>query len=82
MIFPRVERREEAVHTANVLRERGLNVELYHAPTKLAQQLRYASRKGIPHVWFPPFEEGGKHEVKNMASEKQEVADPAAWSPT
>ncbi len=82
VIFPRVERREEAVHTANVLRERGLNVELYHAPTKLAQQLRYASRKGIPYVWFPPFEEGGKHEVKNMASEKQEVADPAAWSPT
>ena len=82
VIFPRAERREEAVHTANVLRERGLNVELYHAPTKLAQQLRYASRKGIPYVWFPPFEVGGVHEVRNMASEKQEVADPAAWSPT
>ena len=82
VIFPRAEQREEALRTANVLRERGLNVELYHAPTRLAQQLRYASRKGIPYVWFPPFEEGGVHEVKNMASEKQEVADPAAWSPT
>lgn len=82
VILLRAERREEAVHTANVLRERGLNVELYHAPTKLAQQLRYASRKGIPYVWFPPFEEGGVHEVKHMASEEQEVADPAAWSPT
>jgi len=82
VIFPRAERREEAIRTANTLRERGLNVELYHAPAKLAQQLRYASRKGIPYVWFPPFEEGGMHEVKHMASEKQEVADPAAWSPT
>ncbi len=82
VIFPRAEQREEAVRTAALLRERGLNVELYHAPTKLAQQLRYASRKGIPYVWFPPFEEGGVHEVKHMASEKQEVADPAAWSPT
>ena len=81
VIFPSAERREEAARTANLLRERGLNVEMYHAPTRIAQQMRYASRKGIPYVWFPPFEEGGVHEVKNMASEKQVVADPATWSP-
>ena len=68
MIFPRAEQREEAVRTAALLRERGLNVELYDAPTKLARRLlRYASRRGIPYVWFPPFEEGGVHEVKHMA---------------
>jgi histidyl-tRNA synthetase len=82
VIFPRAQLRDEAVRAANTLRERGLNVEIYHSPARLAQQLRYASRKGIPYVWFPPFEEGGVHEVKNMASEKQEVADPATWSPT
>ncbi len=82
VIFPRAERREEAARTASLLRERGLNVEMYHGPSKIAQQMRYASRKGIPYVWFPPFEEGGVHEVKDMASEKQEVADPATWSPT
>ena len=47
----------------------------------LCSQYRYASRKGIPYTWFPPFEEGGVHEVKDMASEKQVVADPATWSP-
>ncbi len=82
VIFPRAKRREEAAQTANLLRERGLNVEMYHAPTKITQQMRYASRKGIPYAWFPPFEEGGVHEVKNMATEKQVVADPATWSPT
>jgi histidyl-tRNA synthetase len=81
VLFPRAERREEAARTANLLRERGLNVELYHAPGRLAQQIRYASRKGIPYVWFPPFEEGGVHEVKDMVSEKQEVADPSLWTP-
>src|SRR6266700_3526369 len=64
----------------NRLLERGLNVEMYHGPDKIAQQMRYASRKGIPYVWFPPFENGGAHEVKDMASEKQVVADPATWS--
>ena len=82
VIFPRAERREEVALTAKLLRERGLNVEMYHTPGKLAQQMRYASRKGIPYVWFPPFEEGGVHEVKDMVSEQQVVADPASWSPT
>ena len=81
VIFPRAERREDVARTANLLRERGLNVEMYHGPDKIAQQMRYASRKGIPYVWFPPFENGGAHEVKDMASEKQVVADPATWSP-
>jgi len=81
VIFPRSERREETARTANLLRERGLNVEMYHSPGKIAQQMRYASRKGIPYVWFPPFDDGGRHEVKDLASEKQEIADPATWSP-
>src|SRR6266496_889386 len=82
VIFPRAERREETARTANLLRERGLNVEMYHSPGKIAQQMRYDSRKGIPYVWFPPFEDEGRHEVKDLASEKQEIADPAIWSPT
>src|SRR6266699_3999423 len=77
VIFPRAERREETARTANLLRERGLNVEMYHSPGKIAQRMRYASRKGIPYVWFPPFDDGGRHEVKDLASEKQEIADPA-----
>ena len=82
VIFPRAEQREEAVRTAKMLRERGFNVEMYHIPGKIAQQLRYASRKGIPYAWFPPFENGGVHEVKDMATEMQVVEDPMTWSPT
>jgi len=81
VIFPRAERREEATFTTKLLRERGLNVEMYHTPGKIAQQIRYASRKGIPYVWFPPFEKDGVHEIKDMITEKQVVANPKTWSP-
>jgi len=81
VVFPKAERRDEAIQTAKTLRERGFNVEMYHSPGKIAQQLRYASRKGIPYVWFPPFEGGGVHEVKNMSTEEQAVASPDTWKP-
>jgi len=35
--------------------------------------------KGIPYVWFSPFEDGGVHEVKDMTGEKQVVADPTTY---
>jgi histidyl-tRNA synthetase len=81
IVFPNAERRDEAIQTAKTLRERGFNVEMYHSPGKIAQQMRYASRKGIPYVWFPPFEDGGVHEVKNMSTEEQAAADPYTWKP-
>ncbi|MGI9063443.1 MAG: hypothetical protein ACR2FQ_06520 [Pseudonocardiaceae bacterium] len=55
------------------------NTELYHQADKLTKQIRYASRKGIPYVWFPPFEDGKPHEVKDMATGEQTSADPATW---
>ncbi|MDQ4031682.1 MAG: histidine--tRNA ligase [Actinomycetota bacterium] len=75
------QRRPHAVATAAQLRARGLNTELYHQPDKLAKQIRYAARKGIPFVWFPPFEDGKPHEVKDMGSGDQREADPATWQP-
>ncbi|MCZ6677756.1 MAG: ATP phosphoribosyltransferase regulatory subunit, partial [Candidatus Poribacteria bacterium] len=80
-VFPNADQREASIHTANILRQRGFNVEMYHAPGKISRQLRYASRKGIPYVWFPPFEAGGAHEVKDMSSGEQMVADPELWHP-
>lgn len=76
---PTVEHRQRAVDTGRLLRRRGLNVEVYHQADKMAKQLRYASRKGIPFVWFPPAEDAGDHEVKDMAEGVQVVADPEAW---
>ncbi|MER5382406.1 histidine--tRNA ligase [Streptomyces sp. NPDC002688] len=82
VVIPRDDRRHEAEATAAHLRQRGMNVELYHQADKVAKQVRYASRKGIPFVWFPPFEEGAAHEVKNLESGEQAAADPASWFPT
>ncbi|PSK89149.1 histidyl-tRNA synthetase [Murinocardiopsis flavida] len=77
---PSAERRGEALDTAARLRERGFNTEVYHQAAKIGKQVQYASRKGIPFVWFPPFEDGGPHEVKDLASGEQAEADPAVWT--
>jgi histidyl-tRNA synthetase len=79
VIVPSGQRRAQAIATAAELRARGLKTEVYHEPDKIAKQVRYASRKGIPFVWFPPFEDGKPHEVKDMATGTQIVADPRTW---
>ncbi|MGH3882119.1 MAG: histidine--tRNA ligase [Pseudonocardiaceae bacterium] len=79
VVVPSDQRRAHSAATAAQLRARGLNTELYHQTDKLAKQIRYASRKGIPFVWFPPREDGEHHEVKDMSSGAQSEADPATW---
>ncbi len=81
VVIPSDARRSEALATARLLRTRGFNVETYHQADKLAKQVRYASRKAIPYVWFPPFDDGRPHEVKSMAGGDQVSADPATWRP-
>ncbi|MEC9236162.1 MAG: ATP phosphoribosyltransferase regulatory subunit, partial [Pseudomonadota bacterium] len=73
MAIPSEEKRGLAQETAQALRKRGFKVELYHAPQKIKKQLSYAEKKGIPYVWFPPFEDGQSHEVKNMDGGEQSV---------
>lgn len=73
--------RNVVADAAQRLRRRGLKVEMYHEPRKLDAQLRYASRKGIPFVWFPGAE-GAEHEVKNMDAGTQGAADPDRWLPS
>ena len=70
--------REGAMETGRALRNRGFNVEVYHEPKKVGQQIRYATRKGIRYAWFPGAD---KHEVKDLASGEQTPADPATWRP-
>jgi len=67
-----------AYEAARTLRKNGVNVEMYHAPKKMGDQLKYASKKNVPYVWFV---RDGKHEVKNMTAQTQEQADPKTWSP-
>jgi histidyl-tRNA synthetase len=81
VVIPSDERRRDAVATAAKLRARGLKVETYHQADKLKKQLTYAARKGIGAVWFPPFEDGRPHEVKNMLTGDQTEADLDTWTP-
>jgi histidyl-tRNA synthetase len=81
VVVPSAERRPQALATAAALRARGLRVETYHEAAKVGNQIRYASRKLIPYVWFPPFADDKPHEVKDMASGEQSAADPASWLP-
>ncbi len=77
--LPSDENRNAAAEVAKILRDRGLNVELYHSGQKIKKQMEYAVRKGIPFVWFPPFDVGQPHEVKNMKTGTQSSADPKTW---
>ncbi len=68
---------------ANALRARGIPCEVAPSPQKFGKQIRYAERRGIPYVWFPPAERQSAegHEVKDIRTGEQVGADPAAWTP-
>ncbi len=80
VVLPREEQRGLANKTAQTLRERGFNVETFHSPAKIKNQMKYAERRAIPYVWFPPFEDGKPHEVKCMNTSEQVEADLNNWS--
>ncbi|MGH1404485.1 MAG: histidine--tRNA ligase [Alphaproteobacteria bacterium] len=79
MVMPSEDMRQQASDTARILRTRGYKVELSHGG-KLKRQLAYAEKKGIPYVWFPPFEDGLAHEIKNMITGEQINANPKDWT--
>jgi len=80
VVMPSEDKRGLTAQTAQALRARGLKVEQYHNPQKIGKQMAYAEKKGIPFVWFPPFDDDGAHEVKNMETKEQEQADPNTWN--
>lgn len=75
VVLPEESRRAEAAATAQALRAKGYNVEMYHAEAKVKKQLAYAEKKNIPFVWFPPFKDGQPHELKDMATGEQRPAE-------
>jgi len=69
---------------AQALRARGIPVEVAASAQKYGKQIRYAERRGIPFVWFPPGDAAdtdGRHEVKDIRSGEQVPADPDSWTP-
>ena len=81
VVLPEETRRHEAAARADILRKKGLNVELFHKDSKVKNQLAYAEKKNIPYVWFPPFKDGQPDEVKDMKTGEQKQADVNRWKP-
>jgi histidyl-tRNA synthetase len=68
---------------AAALRARGIACEVAPSAQKYGKQIRFAERRGIPFVWFPPATNDGEtgHEVKDIRSGDQVATDPTAWRP-
>lgn len=70
------------------LRSRGISTDVAPSAQKIGKQIRYASRLGIPYVWFPvdPNAQAGSdnttQQVRNIITGQQETADPASWNPS
>ena len=74
--------RGESDRVAALLRARGIAVEVAPTAAKFGKQIQFAERRGIPYVWFPPAPdaEAPTHQVKDIRSGQQEVADPTGWA--
>lgn len=70
----------DAQDVAAALRSRGIACEVAAKAEKFGKQIKYADRRGIPFVWFTT--DDGTHEVKDIRSGAQEIADPASWTPS
>ena len=62
------------------LRANGIATEVAPAAQRYGKQIRYAERRGIPFVWFPAGPDN-PHEVKDIRTGGQQLADPATWLP-
>jgi histidyl-tRNA synthetase len=63
--------RAAANHKGRELRKHGLNVEVYHAPSKIDKQFKYAEKKGIPFIYLPMNDDASLWEIKNMDARTQ-----------
>jgi histidyl-tRNA synthetase len=65
---------------AEILRDRGLNVEVYHRDAKVGEQIKFAARKGIPYVFFMGSD-GRGDEIKCLNTGVQTPVDIVSWTP-
>jgi histidyl-tRNA synthetase len=92
--LPDEQSRRRCGDIAQSLRSRGIATEVSPLPQKYGKQIRFAERRGIPFVWFPASSDadssgadvsradgGTPHEVKDIRSGEQVVADPSTWEP-
>ncbi len=77
------DQRPQAEQVAASLRSRGVPTEVAPRADRFGKQIRFADRRGIPFVWFPPAgaDPAEGHQVKDIRSGDQVDADPATWVP-
>ncbi len=63
--------------TAQILRKRGFNIEVFETVKKWDKHFKYAEKKGIPYIWYITPE---GHEVKDIAGNTKTAANPDEWS--
>jgi histidyl-tRNA synthetase len=73
---------------ARSLRSRGIPAEVAPAASRYGKQIRFAQRRGIPFVWFPPAvdtaddpADATAHQVRDIRSGVQVGADAGSWTP-
>jgi histidyl-tRNA synthetase len=72
--LPDEESRPACNAIAAALRGRGIASEVAPEPVKYGKQIRYADRRGIPYVWFPPAQRRGSEaevEAQRLGSEAE-----------
>ena len=74
------ESRSASNDVAQLLRARGIPTEVASTAQKFGKQIRYAERRGIPYVWFPPTADN-PHQVKDIRTGEQADAQPTEWAP-
>ncbi len=64
---------KESIQTASMLREKGINTEVYLDEAKMDKQLKYANQKGIPYVVIigPDEAKSASATLKNMKTGEQ-----------
>ncbi|MEM8833458.1 MAG: histidine--tRNA ligase [Pseudomonadota bacterium] len=67
----------EATKAAQILRERGFNVETYHTVKKWDKHVKYAEKKAIQHIMYVKGKD--EFEVKTLASGQSQETSPQSW---
>jgi len=75
--------RHESTAVAAELRSRGVNCEVFHERKGYGRQIKYANKRRIPFVWFPPSaSKSGNHELRDIRTGDQVEVDLATWAPS
>lgn len=73
--------RHASTVVADQLRARKVSADVAPSAAKFGKQIKYADKRGIPFVWFPPTQAQPQHTVKDIRTGEQHEANPDTWLP-